>query len=56
MKNIENKERRNPIMKLMQTLEELNEKKSIYNLSITSSGMNDPINYTHVSFKIPRKQ
>ncbi|KKM87619.1 hypothetical protein LCGC14_1267030 [marine sediment metagenome] len=54
-REIENVEKRNPLRKLIGIIEDLNERKIIYNLSITSSGMNDPVDYTRVSFNIPKK-
>ncbi len=54
-REIENVEKRNPLRKLIGIIEDLNERKIIYNLSITSSGMNDPVDYTRISFNIPKK-
>ena len=56
MKNIENKERRNPLRKMMEILKELNERKIINCLNIMPSDINDTIDYIHVSFKIPKKK
>ena len=53
--NIINLRKRDPLKGLMTLIKELDKKKIITTLSILPSGMNDPIEYTRVSFKIPKK-
>jgi len=48
--------KRYPIRELIIQLEKLNKESMIYSLSIQSSGTNTCTNYTHVSFKIPKKK
>lgn len=48
-----NKEK-DSLKELMRLIKKLYEKKIISTLSILPSGINDPVDYTCISFKIPR--